>query len=316
MEVAEVVRQYAAAYLARYGAVTSTAPRRGLHAIGQGRTAVLGGHKSQCDHCGHAEIRENSCRNRHCPTGQGRAQAAWLAARERALVDVPSGQVVFPLPAALRPRALHNPRALDTMRCPSAAETRQTMARAPKHVGAAMGFLGVLHPWGQPVHHHPHGHCLGPAGGLAWDGTAWGACPTRCFLPVRVLSRFFRRPFLTALSQAAARGARSWHGACQSVASPPAWRRCGATVRQTEWVVYATPPLAGPQQVLRSLARSTHRIALTNGRLLACEKGQVTFRWNDSQRGNRQRTMRVDAVELLRRFLLPVLPRGFKRMRH
>ena len=196
------------------------------------------------------------------------------------------------------------------------ADPLQTIARAPQHVGAEIGFLGVLHPWGQTLHHHPHIHCLVPAGGLALDGTAWVPCPKRFFLPVRVLSRLFRRTFLTALRQAATQEGFSMQGQCQRWTSPPAWRQFLTTMQRTEWVVYAKPPLAGPQQVLRYLARYTHRVAITNRRLLACHDGQVTFRWNDYQHGNRQRTMTLEAVEFIRRFLLHVLPRGFKRIRH
>jgi hypothetical protein len=316
LEVADIARQYGAAYLARYGAVTSTAQRRVLQAIGQCRTAVLGGHKTQCDHCGHEEISYNSCRNRHCPKCQGRAQAAWLAARERECLDVPYCHVVFTLPAALSPLALHNPREVYTLLFQTVAETLQTIARDPKHLGAEIGFLGVLHTWGQTLHHHPHIHCLVPAGGLAVDDTTWVACPQRFFLPVRVLSRFFRRTFLTALSQAVARDTLRWPGTGQALASLPAWRSLVATMRQTEWVVYAKRPLAGPHAVLRYLARYTHRVAITNRRLLALQDGRVTFRWKDYQHGNRQRVMTLDVVEFLRRFLLHVLPRGFQRIRH
>lgn len=196
------------------------------------------------------------------------------------------------------------------------AETLHTIARDPKHLGAELGFLGVLHTWGQQLHHHPHGHCLVPAGGLAVDGTAWLPCPRNFFLPVRVLSRFFRRTFLAALGQAVTQGRVGFHGKCQSLASPPAWRQFIAALRQTEWVVYAKPPLAGPQQILQYLARYTHRVAISNRRLLACADGKVTLRWKDYQRGNRQRTLTLEAVEFLRRFLLHVLPRGFQRIRH
>lgn len=224
--------------------------------------------------------------------------------------------MVFTLPAALSPLALQHPRELYTLLFQTVAETLQTIAREPQHLGAEIGFLSVLHTWGQTLHHHPHLHCLVPAGGLAVDGTAWIPCPPRFFLPVRVLSRFFRRPFLTALSQAAARGTFCWQGTCQALASPRAWRQFIAALRQTEWVVYAKPPLTGPQAVLQYLARYTHRVAITNRRLLACDKGQVTFRWKDYHHGNRQRLMTLDAVEFLRRFLLHVLPRGFQRIRH
>jgi hypothetical protein len=316
LEVAEVVRQYGAHYLARYGAVTSTAQYRVLQAVAQCRTASLGGHKAQCDRCGHEEISYNSCRNRHCPKCQGSAQAAWLAARERELLEVPYCHVVFTLPAQLSPLALQNPRLVYSLLFQAVAETLQTIARDPKHLGAEIGFLGVLHTWGQTLHHHPHLHCLVPAGGLAFDGTAWVACPKRFFLPVRVLSRLFRRTLLTALRQAAAQDALSMQGQCQRWSTPAAWRQFLMSLQQMEWVVYANPPLAGPHQVLQYLARYTHRVAITNRRLIALQDGQVTFRWKDYQRGNRQRTMTLDAVEFLRRFLLHVLPRGFKRLRH
>ena len=316
LEVADVVRQYGADYLSRYGAVTSTAQRRVLQTVAQCRTAMLGGHKAQCDHCGHEEISYNSCRNRHCPKCQGSAQAAWLAARERELLEVPYCHVVFTLPALLSPLALHNPRVVYSLLFQAVAETLQTIARDPKHLGAEIGFLGVLHTWGQTLHHHPHLHCLVPAGGLALDGTAWVPCPKRFFLPVRVLSRVFRRTFLTALRQAAAQERLSMQGPCQRWQAPAVWRQFLMSLQQTEWVVYAKPPLAGPQLVLRYLARYTHRMAITNRRLLACAEGQVTFRWKDYQRGNRQRLMTLDAVEFIRRFLLHVLPRGFQRMRH
>jgi hypothetical protein len=231
-------------------------------------------------------------------------------------LDVPYCHVVFTLPAALSPLALQNPREVYTLLFQTVAETLQTIARDPQHLGAEIGFLSVLHTWGQTLHHHPHLHCLVPAGGLALEGTAWLPCPARFFLPVRVLSRFFRRTFLTALSQAAARGTFRWQGTCQALASPPVWRQFVATLRQTEWVVYAKRPLVGPQSVLQYLARYTYRVAITNRRLLACDDGQVTFRWKDYQRGNRQRIMTLDAVEFLRRFLLHVLPRGFQRIRH
>ena len=276
LEVAEVVRQYGADYLARYGAVTSTAQRRVLQAVAQCRTALLGGHKAQCDHCGHEEISYNSCRNRHCPTCQGSVQAAWLAAREQELLDVPYCHVVFTLPAQLSPLALQNPRVVSTLLFQTVAETLQTIARDPKHLGAEIGFLGVLHTWAQTLHHHPHLHCLVPAAGLALDGTAWVACPKRFFLPVRVLSRFFRRTFLMALRQAAAQERLSMQGQCQRWHSPPAWHQFLTTMQRTEWVVYAKPPLAGPQPVLRYLARYTHRVAITNRRLLACEPASWT----------------------------------------
>src|SRR6266566_9478327 len=221
LEVADVVRQYGEAYLARYSATVSPEQRRVLRAIAACRTAALGGHLTQCDHCDHAENAYNSCRNRHCPKCQGSAQAAWLAAREAELLEVPYCHMVFTLPAQLSPLALQNPRVVYTLLFQAVAETLQTIARDPQHLGAEIGFLGVLHTWGQTLHHHPHIHCLVPAGGLALDGTAWVSCPKRFFLPVRVLSRFFRRTFLTALRQAAAHEHLSMQGQCQRWDSPP-----------------------------------------------------------------------------------------------
>jgi len=245
-----------------------------------------------------------------------RCVAAWLAARERELLEVPYCHVVFTLPGHLSVLALQHPRPVYTLLFQAVAETLHTIARDPTHLGAEIGFLGVLHTWGRQLHHHPPVHCLVPAGGLAVDGTAWLSCPRNFFLPVRVLSRCFRRTFLAALGHAVAQGMVGFHGKCPSLASPPAWRQFLAALRQTEWGVYAKPPLAGPQQILQYLARYTHRVAISNRRLLACADGNVTFRWKDDQRGNRQRTLTLDAVEFLRRFLLHVLPRGFQRIRH
>jgi Putative transposase/Transposase zinc-binding domain len=316
LEVADIIHQYWEAYLARYGRVTSGAQLRVLQALSQCRTAALGGHKRLCDHCGHTEIQYNSCGNRHCPKCQSRAQAAWLAARERELLPTPYCHVVFTVPEPLRPMALHNPQVLYGLLLCTAADTLQTIARDPKHLGAEIGFLAVLHTWGQQLHHHPHVHCLVPAGGLARDGSAWVACRSRFFLPVKVLSRVFRRTFLHALDQLGAQGTLRLVGRCHTLQEPRRWRRWVAELRRMEWVVYAKKPLAGPQQVLRYLARYTYRVAITNRRLLTLEEGKITFRWRDSRHGSRQRIMALDAVEFLRRFLLHALPHGFQRVRH
>jgi Putative transposase/Transposase zinc-binding domain len=315
LEVADIIHQYGEAYLARYGRVTSGAQLRVLQALSQCRTAALGGHKRLCDHCGHTEIQYNSCGNRHCPKCQSRAQAAWLAARERELLPTPYCHVVFTVPEPLRPMALHNPQVLYGLLLCTAADTLQTIARDPKHLGAEIGVLAVLHTWGQQLHHHPHVHCLVPAGGLARDGSAWVACRSRFFLPVKVLSRVFRRTFLHALDQLGAQGTLRLVGRCHTLQEPRRWRRWVAELRRMEWVVYAKKPLAGPQQVLRYLARYTYRVAITNRRLLTLEEGKITFRWKDYQHVSRQRTMTLDAVEFLRRFLLHALPRGFQRVR-
>ena len=289
---------------------------RALRAIALCRTAALGGHKAQCDQCGHEELSSNSCRNRHCPKCHGAAQAAWLAAREREVLDVPYVHVVFTLPHTLSALSLHNPRVLYGMLFRTVAQTLQDIAGDPKHLGADIGGFAVLHTWGQQLHHHPHLHCVLPAGGLAPDGTRWIPCRPHFFLPVKVLSRRFRRLFLDALEQAARRGTLTLTGRCQGLAAPPAWQRFLGALRSTEWIVYAKEPLRTPQHVLKYLARYTHRVAISNQRLLTLENGQVTFRYKDYQRGHRLRTLTLDAVEFLRRFMLHILPRGFQRIRH
>jgi hypothetical protein len=316
LEVADVVRQYGAAYLARYGHRTSTEQQRVLRAIALCRTAVLGGHTTQCDHCGHSESSYNSCRNRHCPKCQGMAQAAWLAARERELLEVPYFHVVFTLPDTLHALALQNPRPLYTLLFQTVADTLLTIARDPVHLGADIGFLAILHTWGQQLHSHPHIHCVVPGGGLAPDGTHWIACRQHFFVPVRVLSRLFRRRFLEGLGKASTRDTLTFAGRCQALADPQTWQRFLQGLRRQEWVVYAKRPFGEPQWVLKYLARYTHRVAIANRRLLALEDGRVTFRWKDYAHGHRQRLMTLDAVEFIRRFLLHVLPRGFQRLRH
>jgi hypothetical protein len=316
LEVADVVRPYGAAYLARYGATFSTEQHRALRAIAVCRTAALGGHATQCNQCGHLEITYNSWGNRHCPKCAGRAQAAWLAAREAELLDVPYVHVVFTLPHALSPLTLQNPRGIYTLLFQAVAETLLTVARDPHHLGAEIGFLAVLPTWGQTLHHHPHLHCVVPGGGLSLDGAQWRACRATFFLPVRVLSRVFRRLFLTRLRQAYTEGTLRLEGPCHPLTNPQRWQQFLGPLQATEWVVYAKPPAGGPGQVLKYLARYTHRVAISNRRLLALEDGRVTFRWTDYAHGNRQRLMTLDALEFIRRFLLHILPSGFQRLRH
>src|SRR5256712_1094337 len=313
LEVADVVHQYGAAYLARYGSTLSPEQHRALRAIAVCRTAALGGHATQCDQCGHLEITYNSCGNRHCPKCPGRAQAAWLAARDAERLDVPYVHVVFTLPHLLSPLALHNPRVMYTLLFQVVAETLLTVARDPHHLGADIGFLAVLHTWGQTLHHHPHLHCVVPGGGLSPDGTQWRACRPTFFLPVRVLSRVFRRLFLTMLHQAYTAGALTLEGQCYPLTDSARWQQFLGPLRATEWVVYAKPPIGGPRPVLKYLARYTHRVPIANRRLLALEDGRVTFRWKDYAHGNRHRTMTLDAVEFLRRFPPPIPPLGFQR---
>jgi hypothetical protein len=313
--VADVVRQHGAAYLARYGSTLSPEQHRALRAIAVCRTAALGGHATQCEQCGHLEITYNSCGNRHCPKCPGRAQAAWLAAREAELLDVPYVHGVFTLPHTLSPLVLQNPRRMYSLLFQAVAETLLTVARDPHHLGADIGFLAVLHTWGQTLHHHPHLHCVVPGGGLSLDGAQWIACRPTFFLPVRVLSRVFRRLFLTLLCQAYTEGVLTLEGQCHTLTEPQRWQQFLGPLRATEWVVYAKPPVGGPGPVLKYLARYTHRVAISNHRLLALEDGRVTFRWKDYAHGNRQRLMTLDAVEFIRRFLLHILPAGFQRLR-
>src|SRR5215469_16398490 len=316
LEVADVVRQHGAAFLARYGPTLSGEQHRALRAIALCRTAALGGHITQCDHCGHEEQAYNSCRHRSCPKCHGAAQAAWLTAREGEVLDTPYVHVVFTLPHDLGPLALQNPRHLYGLLFRTVAQTLQDIAGDPKHLGADIGGFAVLHTWGQTLHHHPHLHCVLPAGGLAPDGSQWVPCRPHFFLPVRVLSRRFRRLYLAGLEQLNVQGHLTLTGRCQELDEPQPWQRCLATLRDKEWVFYAKEPLQDPQHVLQYLARYTHRVAISNYRLVALEDGQVTFRYKDYQRGHRLRTLTLEAVEFLRRLMLHVPPHGFHRLQH
>jgi hypothetical protein len=316
LEVADVVRQYGAAFLARYGPTLSGEQHRALRAIAVCRTAALGGHITQCDHCGHEVQAYNSCRHRSCPKCHGAAQATWLAAREGEVLDTPYVHVIFTLPHALGPLALQNPRQLYGLLFRTVAQTLQDIAGDPKHLGAEIGGFAVLHTWGQQLHHHPHLHCVLPAGGPAPDGSQWVPCRPHFFLPVRVLSRRFRRLYLVGLEQLYGHGQLSLTGRWRERAEPTPWQRLLAALRDKEWVVYAKEPIQDPQHVLKYLARYTHRIAISNHRLVTLEDGQVTFRYKDYQRGHRLRTLTLDAVEFLRRLMLHVPPHGFHRLRH
>jgi Putative transposase/Transposase zinc-binding domain len=316
LEVADVMRQHGDAFLAHYGPTLSGEQHRALRAIAVCRTAALGGHITQCDHCGHEVQAYNSCRHRCCPKCHGAAQAAWFTAREGEVLDTPYVHVIFTLPHALGPLALQNPRHLYGLLFRTVAQTLQDIAGDPKHLGAEIGGFAVLHTWGQQLHHHPHLHCVLPAGGLAPDGAQWVPCRPHFFLPVRVLSRRFRRLYLAGLEQLYGQGQLSLTGRCQRLAEPQPWHQFLATLRAQEWVVFAKEPLQDPQHVLKYLARYTHRIAISNHRLVALEDGQVSFRYTDYRHGHRLRTLTLAAVEFLRRLLLHVPPRGFHRLRH
>jgi len=316
LEVAEVVRQYGDAFLARYGSTLSGAQHRALRAIVVCRTAALGGHITQCDHCGYEAQAYNSCRNRSCPKCHGAAQAAWLTARERELLETAYCHVIFTLPHDLGPLALQHPRLLYGLLFRTVAQTLQDIAGDPKHLGAEIGGLAVLHTWGQQLHHHPHLHCVLPAGGVAPDGSRWVPCRPHFFLPVRVLSRRFRRLYLAGLEQLYSQGQLPLTGRCRELAEPTPWQRLLTALRDKEWVVYAKEPLKDARHVLKYLARYTHRVAISNHRLVALEDGQVTFRYKDYTHGHRLRTLTLDAMEFLRRLMLHVPPRGFHRIRH
>jgi hypothetical protein len=317
LELADVVREHASAYLARYGQATFPEQRRVLRDIVACRTATLGGHVKKCDQCGHTEVFYDSCRNRHCPKCQAAARAEWMKARAEDLLEtVEYYHCVFTLDDHLRDVALQNKRVVYNLLFRSVSETLKTIARDPKHLGADIGFLGILHTWGQTIRHHPHIHCVIPGGGLSPDGQRWIPCRNGFFLPVRVLSCLFQKKFLFHLNEARQQGKLSLHGQLKRLADENHWRSFLTSLYNSKWVVYAKPPFGGAKQVLKYLARYTHRVAISNQRLIALEHGKVRFRWKDYANGNRQRTMTLDAVEFLRRFLLHVLPRRFMRIRY
>jgi hypothetical protein len=316
LEVADIFRRYGPEFLEQSGGRLSREQRRVLRDVSQCRTAALGGHVSECDCCRHREIAYNSCRNRHCPKCQAAARAEWLTQRETELLPVPYFHVVFTLPAELGPLALQNKRVLYGLLFRAASETLQAVAADPQHLGARIGCLAVLHTWGQNLMHHPHLHCVIPGGGLSADGSRWVACRPNFFLPVRVLSRVFRGKFIAHLKQAYAGGEVSFHGRLRHLSQPAEFERCLDRCVRQEWVVYAKPPFGGPQQVLKYLARYTHRVAIANSRLMDLADGRVQFRWKDYADGNQHKTMTLDAHEFIRRFLLHVLPRGFMRIRY
>ena len=310
--VAGVFRRDGATCRAQAGATLSTAQRRVMTAIEQCRTAALGGHVEQCDRCGHRRVWYNSCRNRHCNQCQALARAAWIEARQADLLDVEYFHVVFTLPRAVAEIASHNKAVVYGLLFRTAAETLRTIAADPRHLGAQIGLFAVLHTWGQTLVHHPHVHCVVPGGGLSLDGTHWVACRPGFFLPVRVLSRLFRRLFLDALLTVFTTGQLCFFGALEALSDPQDFADHLRPARECDWVVYAKPPFGGPTQVLDYVGRYTHRVALSNSRLLESDAGQVRFRYTDYRHHQRQKTMTLAAPEFIRR----VLPTGFHRMRY
>jgi hypothetical protein len=316
IEVGDILRAYGPAFLNRFGASLSPEQRQALADIAACRTAALGGQVETCDSCDFELHAYNSCRNRHCPKCQAMARAIWLEAREAELLPVPYFHVVFTLPAELAELALRNPREIYRLLFSVTAETLLEVAADPKHLGARIGFLAVLHTWGQNLGHHPHLHCVIPAGGLAPDGSAWIASRPNFLLPVRVLSRVFRGKFIARLRTAYRKGRLVFPGQIGWLATPEAFGAWLGELAAKEWVVYAKPPFGGPRQVLRYLARYTHRVAITNGRLLDMTDGRVCFRWKDYAGGQQWKTMTLTATEFIRRLLLHVLPKGFMRIRY
>ena len=316
LEVADIFRRYGDHY--RAGAALSTAQRRVMTAIETCRTTRLGGHVEQCDACAHQRISYNSCRNRHCPKCQSLARARWIEQRHADLLDQTQYfHVVFTVPDTVAALAFQNKAVVYALLFRTAAETLRTIAADPQHLGAEIGGFAVLHTWGQTLIHHPHLHGVVPGGGLSLDGTRWVACRPGFFLPVRVLSRLFRRLLLEALHAAFAAHTLHFFGTLHALADRQAFVQYLAPARQAEWVVYAKPPFAGPQQVLDYVGRYTHRVAIANARLLDMEEGQVRFRYQDyREHDHPQKTMTRPADEFMRRFLLHVLPARFQRIRH
>jgi hypothetical protein len=315
-EVADVFRRYGEAYRQRCGASMSTAQCRAMRAIELCRTAALGGHVEQCDKCGHQRISYNSCRSRSCPKCQSLARAQWVENRQAELLNTQYFHVVFTLPKEIAAIAYQNKAPLYDILFHAAAQTLRTIAADPAHLGAEIGVTAVLHSWGSTMTFRPHLHCVVPGGGLSPDGARWITCRPRFFLPVRVLSRLFRRLFLEDLEEAFHAGKLAFFSSLQVLHERAAFLRYLAPLRRAKWVVYCKPPFAGPQQVLDYLGRYTHRIAISNNRLLAIDDGKVRFRWKDYRNGGRSRTMTLTAEEFIRRFLLHVLPDGFQRIRY
>jgi hypothetical protein len=314
--VADIVRAAGNRFWEGHKSHLAWAHRKVLDAIVRCRTAALGGHRDKCSRCGHLAASYNSCRNRHCPKCQGNVRAKWLAARSAELLPVPYFHIVFTLPHELSALVLQNKRLLYDLLYRASAATMLELARDPKHLGADIGFLGVLHTWGQNLQVHPHVHYIVPAGGLALDGSRWIDSSRRFFLPVKRLSRVFRDDFCGQLRELFNQDRLQFHGSLRQLASPDAFSHFLWQLGQKDWVVYAKPPFGGAEHVLNYLARYTHRVAISNHRLVAFENDRVSFRWRDYAHGGKNKVMTVSADEFLRRFLLHVLPKGLVRIRH
>jgi hypothetical protein len=315
-EVADVIRRAGSRFIQRYRDSLTWAQLKVLRAIERCRTAALGGHRDECVRCGHQAISYNSCRNRHCPKCQTNAREKWLRARKQELLPVDYYHLVFSPPHALVPLMWQNKKILFSLLFEASAATLLEVAADPAHLGAEIGFLSILHTWGQTLQRHPHIHCVVPGGGLSPDHARWIPSQTHFFLPVKVLSRVFRGKFDAGLRRAFCRNELAFHGKCQPLANKKAFAAFLRTLFQQDWVVYAKAPFGGPEHVLQYLARYTHRVAISNHRLLSVDENQVTFRWKDYAHHNKRRAMTLANDEFLRRFLQHVLPKGFPRIRY
>jgi predicted Zn-ribbon and HTH transcriptional regulator len=318
LEVADIFRVHGPAWREVNAGHVSLDQLKVMSAIESCRTAALGGHVAHCEKCSYTLIAYNSCRNRHCPKCQGEAATEWLAEREAELLPVPYFHLVFTLPAAIADIAYQNKAVIYGLLFKASAETLTTIAADPKHLGARVGVLSVLHTWGSALTHHPHVHMIVPGGGIALDGKSWIACRPGFFLPVRVLSRLFRRLFLEKLVAAHRNGELQFFGNHAQLKDAQAFAAYLAPARKNEWVVYSKRPFGGPREVLRYLARYTHRVAISNQRLIACDDKGVTFKWKDYrvEGSERHKVMTLAINEFIRRFLIHVLPAGFHRIRY
>src|SRR5690349_7427996 len=318
LEVADILRDHGAAWREANRGHVSLAQLKVMSAIESCRTAALGGHVARCEDCAHTVISYNSCRNRHCPKCQGPAARTWMEEREAELLSVPYFHVVFTLPAQIGDIAYTNKAVIYDLLFKASAETMLIIAADPKHLGARIAITSVLHTWGSAMTHHPHVHMIVPGGGISLDGTHWVRCKPGFLLPMRVLSRLFRRLFLAALADAHAAGRLAFFGEIKGLGRCEAFTAHLAPLKKKNWFVYAKPPFAGPEAVLAYLARYTHRVAISNSRLIVLDERGVTFRYKDYRRNGqaRYRTMTLSADEFIRRFLLHVLPNGFHRIRH
>ncbi len=316
LEVADLIRIAGDAFIERNRQWIRWKHVKVLLAIARCRTAALGGHLDECTRCGHRAISYNSCRNRHCPKCQTGARERWIAARQRELLPTRYVHVVFTLPRELAPLTLQNKKVVYDLLFRASAETLLEVARDPKHLGAEIGFFSVLHTWNQKLGLHPHVHCVIPAGGLSLDHTRWIRSRYRFFLPIKVLSRVFRGKFVAGLKQALQDGRFHFHGNLALLAEPKIFAAWLRPLLRKDWVVYAKPPFSGPEYVLQYLGRYTHRVAISNHRLVSFADGQVIFRWRDSAHNNEQKFLPLSVDEFLRRFLLHLLPQGFVRIRN